>query len=302
MNLRVDCRSAHGHRITLFHARIYDQRDRDVSIRRYGRDCGREVAHAKRKFETPAAKKQRPGLTKAFTSFRGKTLDQQREIRRLERQDSGYSTGEDDEEEEEEIHFSSSGKPSKATNSCNLEFANYAHVDLTRKGGKQHKKYEFEYWGRSYAWKRTLPSSSDDSASYDLVNNTTGNTVARIRPDPTSELISGFVRPCTLQFRDSPDDPILSARCDVYDVIVTTAIMTLIDDTIKRRYNKKRVVQLTLPGAGRSLNMEYVGPKKFIDQMFAGVTGGAGNNGARRPSLARSLSTSMRLKGHKGRS
>lgn len=218
MNLRVDCRSSHGHRITLFHARIYDQRDRDVSIRRYGRDCGREVAHAKRKFEKPAAKKQRPALTKAFTSFRGKTLDQQREIRHLERQDSGYSTASDEDSEVDEINFSSStGKPSKATNIVNLEFANYAHVDLTRKGGKQHKKYEFEYWGRSYAWKRTLPSSSDDSASYNLINNSTGNTVARIRPDPTAELISGFVRPCTLVFRDSVEDPIESERCDVYE-------------------------------------------------------------------------------------
>ena len=43
------------------------------------------------------------------------------------------------------------------------------------------------------------------------------------------------------------------------------------DDCLKRKYHKKRSVQLVLPITGKmplNLNMEYVGPKRFIDEMF----------------------------------
>lgn len=80
-----------------------------------------------------------------------------------------------------------------------------------------------------------------------------------------------------------------------HSVMVSTALMTLIDDTVKRRYNKKRVVQLSLPGAGKSLNMEYIGPKKFLDEMFGNRIN---DSNGRRPSLVRSLSTSMKMKGY----
>lgn len=210
MNLRVDIKGMHGHRVTLFHARIYDLRDRDVSIRRYGRDCGREVAHAKRRFEKPSPQKRRPALTKAFTTFRGKN---ENPLKSIQRQDSGYSSAWDEEDEEEfEVRDAKGGK---ATNSCSLEFANYAHVDLTRRGGKANKKYDFEYWGSSYSWKRTL--GEDDIVSYGLVNNNTGSTVARMSPDPDGRIIEGFIRPYSLFFKDCKQDPVSSARCDVYE-------------------------------------------------------------------------------------
>ncbi|KAG0122685.1 hypothetical protein HOY82DRAFT_619832 [Tuber indicum] len=67
MNLRVDTNVAAvgdvGKNVTLFHLRMYDLRTRDFSLRRYGRDCGREVAHIKRKTIKPAP--QRPILQRS---------------------------------------------------------------------------------------------------------------------------------------------------------------------------------------------------------------------------------------------
>lgn len=277
MNVRVDCeaptRREQNRRITLFHMRMYDLRDRDFSVRRYGRDCGREVAHVKRKFVAPP---QRPTLRKALSSLRGKQQHEEHEFRRLERADSGYASNFDDEEEaEHEAAPTPSSAQPKATNTCALEFSNYAHVELTRRGAKSGKKYEFEYWGKSYSWRRTIKGAGmNEDVSYHLVNNASGAVVAEILPDmldattlAMEEAKGGFVPPCSMFINDSPADPVNSQNADVADVIVTTGLVALVDDSIKRKYQRKRTVQLVLP-TSKALNMEYVGPKRFIDEMF----------------------------------
>ncbi|KAF8248360.1 hypothetical protein K440DRAFT_548501 [Wilcoxina mikolae CBS 423.85] len=287
MNIRVDCKAPATkrdpeRRITLFHVRMYDLRDRDFSVRRYGRECGREVAHVKRKVikSTHRPTLQR-SVSKAFNSFRKHSSASDDEFKRVERTDSGYKSGFED--DEEDIEPTTPGR-SKATNTCTLEFSNYAHVDLTRRGVKSSKKYDFEYWGKSYSWKRTVVGSD---VSYHLVNNATNNVVAHIRPDPLTpemavieEAKGGFVPPCSLHINDSEADPVNSNNADVADVIVTTGLIALIDDCIKRKYKSKRTIQLVLPTTGKTplkMNMEYVGPKRFIDEMFH-----------RRPILSRS--------------
>ena len=44
----------------------------------------------------------------------------------------------------------------------------------------------------------------------------------------------------------------------------------LADDCIKRKYHQKKTVHLVLPTATnmRKMNMEYVGPKRFLEEVF----------------------------------
>lgn len=47
--------------------------------------------------------------------------------------------------------------------------------------------------------------------------------------------------------------------------------MALVDDCIKRRFHSKQSTQLHIPlmrSASLKMNMEYVGPKRLIDEMF----------------------------------
>lgn len=283
MNIRVDTEVKDKHsskNITLFHLRMYDLQKREFSLRRYGRDCGREVAHTHQKVEKVSTLK-RPGLqrsvSRALQSFRGKS-EQEKQMT-LNRQDSGYGSSFDDDDEEgvserpKSRDGSEEGKPSSA---ITLEFSNYAHVQVNRKGTKGSRKYDFEYWGKNYSWKRMMrkhPASGEDEISYSLLNNGTGNIVASIVPDvahSVDEEGGEFVPPYTFQFKESTQDPI-QCSADVADVIMATGLMALVDDCIKRKYRAKKVVQLNIPLPMTShlkMNMEYVGPKRLIDEVF----------------------------------
>ncbi|PWW71572.1 hypothetical protein C7212DRAFT_234091 [Tuber magnatum] len=251
------------------------------------------VAHIKRKTikPTPQRPKLQHSVSKALHSFRGKT--EAEPVVKLNRQDSGYSSSGFDEEVEEE-ELKSPSEATQNTNICTLEFSNYAHVDLTRRGGKGSKKYDFEYWGKSYSWKRVVkqvgPHAGAEEISYQLANNSTGNVVAHIMPDALSptearaeEAKGGLVPPCSFWLRDSSQDPIVSCLADVADVIMATGLTALVDDCIKRRFHKKKTVQLVLPMPmiknPMKMNLEYVGPKRLIDEVFN-----------RRPTLSRSNS------------
>lgn len=54
-------------------------------------------------------------------------------------------------------------------------------------------------------------------------------------------------------------------------MIVATGLIALVDDCIKSRWHQKKSVQLKLPVPMKSplkMNMEYVGPKRLIDEVF----------------------------------
>ncbi|KAL7275303.1 hypothetical protein RUND412_001764 [Rhizina undulata] len=293
MNVRVDINATKegekARNITLFHLRMYDLRNRDFSLRRYGRDCGREVAHIKQKVNkaTPTRPTLQRSVSRALQSFRGRSEAEQQ--LKFIRRDSGYSSGLDDDEEEVAPQKPES---TSSTNTCTLEFSNYAHVDLSRRGGKTSKKYDFEYWGKSYSWKRVIRKAGThgEETSFQLVNNASNNIVAFIIPDPLSpaeaaaeEAKGGFIPPSSLWLRESVQDPIIGLA-DVADVIIATGLTAMVDDCIKRKFHKKKFVQLTLPmpmvKSPLKMNMEYVGPKRLIDEVFN-----------RRPSLTRSPSS-----------
>ena len=54
-------------------------------------------------------------------------------------------------------------------------------------------------------------------------------------------------------------------------IIMASGLITLVDDCIKRRWHHKNRVQTTVPSLMRSplrLNMEYIGPKRLLDEVF----------------------------------
>lgn len=287
MNIRVDTnlneRGGMPQLITIFHLRMYDLQKREFSLRRYGRDCGREVAHTHQK--KPETLK-RPGLqrsvSKAFQSFRSKSPEVEKPQAGIVRQDSGYGSSLEDEDGDchAEKQCQQQRKETETTTQCNaiaMEFSNYAHVCITRKGTRATRKYDFEYWGKNYSWKRLIrknPATAEDEISYQLVNNASDNIVAVILPDPVSpmtETINGeFVPPCSFYLKDSLADPI-NGPADVADVIMTTGLMALVDDCIKRKFRQRKMVQLNIPlpmTPNKRVNLEYVGPKRLIDEVF----------------------------------
>lgn len=199
----------------------------------------------------------------------------------IKRQDSGYGSHDDDDHEDEVSSFMSPGKKSNAssisipTNTTKLEFSNYALVDVCRRGGKNHKRYEFEYWGSTYSWKRVSnKDSAGKSISYHLIKDDTGLAIAHIVPELRSaaqiraeEEAGGWVPPCSMWISD---EKALSALTDVADVIIATGLIALVDDCIKRHFNPeskpKHKRQISVPLT--PLKMEYVGPKALVEHVF----------------------------------
>lgn len=218
MNLRVDTevRSSDGNRVdlTLFHLRMHDLKNRQFSFRRYCRESGREVCHSSRRY-TPAGAARSPGLQRsmsnALSSLRSKSESKSSMNSSLKRSDSGYgSLFEEDFDRPGASHKSRSSLP-LPTNTTHLEFSNYAHIDIKRRGTKSSKRYEFEYWGTSYEWRRVERKTGNvKEVSYHLVDAETSQTIAHIVPDVLTaaelsleEAKGGWIPPCSLWISDS---------------------------------------------------------------------------------------------------
>jgi len=236
MNLRVDTEVTeyqYKTQVQLFHLRMHDLKARQFSLRRYCRESGREVCHSSRRYAKPAS--ERPGIQRsvsnALANFRGKS-----EFKRTNsggspkhnptRQDSGYASNSDEDEDEDDDvdSFMSSESKSKSTaiptNTTKLEFSNYAQVDVKHRGVKSNKRYEFEYWGSNYTWKRvSKKGSTGKSISFHLIKDDSGPPIAHIVPELRShsqiraeEEAGGWVPPCSMWISD---EKVLSALTDV---------------------------------------------------------------------------------------
>jgi hypothetical protein len=222
MNLRVDTQvEESGHRkqsYTLFHLRMQDLRTREFSLRRYCRESGREVCHSIRKYQKAPTDKK-PVLQRASTALASlvKTDSRPSTSSGLKRSDSGYESVPGMLEEEhgearpKSVGYSSKGRALIPTNTIKLEFSNYAHLDVKRRGAKSYKKYAFEYWGYDYSWKRIVKKEQDrDTISYYLVRDDNDEEpLAHICPVRlTAEEIheeqarGGWVPPCYMRITD----------------------------------------------------------------------------------------------------
>lgn len=242
MNLRVDTQvEERGHRkqsYTLFHLRMQDLRTREFSLRRYCRDSGREVCHSIRKYQKPPSDKP-PVLQRASTALASLVKSESRPSTSagLKRSDSGYESvrgsvdEEDDDDDDDDLPAESrpksvgysKGRALMPTNTLKLEFSNYAHLDVKRRGAKSSKRYEFEHWGRNYAWKRIVKKEAQrdqESVSYYLVRDERDSEpLAHICPVRLTQeeaheeaARGGWVPPCYMRITD---ERILHAQTDI---------------------------------------------------------------------------------------
>ncbi|KAI9839171.1 MAG: hypothetical protein M1819_003164 [Sarea resinae] len=279
MNLRVDTEvpisKGRNQDITLFHLRMHDLKEREFSLRRYCRDSGREVCHTAQKYQRPAVK--RPSLHRsvsyALASLRSKSENKTTTLSSLKRQDSGYDSMSEEEDESKPKSKPMSVSP---TNTIKLEFSNYAQVDVKRRGTKISRHYDFEYWGYNYTWKRETRKDGDfEEVSFHLIRGGTAKSIAHIVPEPLTPAQAreesakgGWVPPCSMWISD-PE--VFGGLTDVADIIVATGLVSLVDDSIKRRFQQKRSLQLVLPVPMKTpfkKNVDYIGPKRLIDEVF----------------------------------
>ncbi|EME44071.1 hypothetical protein DOTSEDRAFT_71767 [Dothistroma septosporum NZE10] len=283
MNLRVDTEvTVHGGRrcdMTLFHLRMHDLRDREFSLRRYCRDSGREVCHSSRRQQNSAAPKRpsfQRSLSNALSSMRPKSEQRSPTMASLKRNDSGYesvhSSIDMDRDEYVQTSYSSmTTQQAVERNIVKLEFSNYAQLDVRRAGNKANKRYEFEYWGTHYAWRRVVKKDNPlKQFSYHLVKSGREDVLAYIIPSPLTpgqaeeeQSKGGWIPPCSMWIAD---DSIVGGQKDVADVVIATGLMALVDDNIKARFHVRDSKQLLIPKL--QTGMEYIGPKRLINEMF----------------------------------
>jgi hypothetical protein len=143
----------------------------------------------------------------------------------LKRNDSGYGSLNSSVDVEREAGPGSASstppkQPAVDSNLIKLEFSNYAQMDIRRRGAKGSKRYEFEYWGTSYAWRRHVRKSGDSEIlSYLLTKAGSERTLAHIIPARLSrhealeeQKLGGWVPPCTFWISD---DSIVRAQKDI---------------------------------------------------------------------------------------
>ncbi|GLA53068.1 hypothetical protein AnigIFM63604_010155 [Aspergillus niger] len=285
MNLRVDTmvpqRGGYQQDVTLFHLRMYDLFTRKCSFRRYCRDSGREVCHSERRPVASSSDRHpvfRRSWGSVLASLRpGSSGHGSLPSHEHKRQDSGYRSAEDDDESFEDKpsdHRGGWDRHFVLTDSTLLEFSNYAHVELRRRGAGLSKRYEFEYWSTRYQWRRECRKEGDlRELSYHLVNTRTSKTVAHIVPEiltpmeaAEEEKKGGWVPPSSMWISDPS---VYEKMPDVADVFVATGLVSLVDDCIRRRWHTKRHTQFIQPMRSTlSKSIELMGPRRFLDEVF----------------------------------
>ncbi|KAI1083575.1 hypothetical protein F5B20DRAFT_411326 [Whalleya microplaca] len=285
MNLRVDTVVSGRRRKTvqLFHLRMYDLNKREFSLRRYCRDSGREVCNSKRKYIEPACA-SRPTSQRSMSNAM-KNFTKRPQLARVPTGGSMFSArsrpgtsgsaaaADDDVADTFACTDKKQKTPPLATDTIKLEFSNYARVDVRRRGNKSSKRYEFEWWGHNYSWKR-VSDKLTGSVSFHLLRDGNINApVAHIVPETRSpnqvaidEQAGGWVPPCHMWISD---ESILDAVTDVADVIVSTGLMSLVDNCVKERWQTKKIHRIGLPLTSKTLDVEVISPRAFVQQMFA---------------------------------
>ncbi|KIY00876.1 uncharacterized protein Z520_03542 [Fonsecaea multimorphosa CBS 102226] len=246
LNLRIDTEltisKGHKLKLTLFHLRMYDLAERQFSLRRYQRQSGREVCNSKRKYLKPVAERpssstsspRRRSFTSTLAKLNLRTLKSKprpkpaQEIR-------GEESDEDFSSFAEQVDV----KATIPTDTIKIEFSNYAQVELERsKTGDS--KYEFEYWGERYSWRRNIYRDESELVfSFELITLSSGVCIAHITPDKLSRrqsrqeaALGGWIPPCSLRLTEK------DISNDLGDVIMATGLMTLVDDCIKRHWDE----------------------------------------------------------------
>lgn len=217
LNLRIDTQvgTSQGDRrkVTLFHLRMHNLQEREFSLRRHCRDSGREVCHSSRKHAQHIAQR-RPSLQryleKALVSFRAKPdkpLGSREDDLWLCKWDNVHEHEDWQQAPAETCH----PKSTPTTSATTLQFSNYAHIEIKRRGAGNSRRYEFEYWGQPYTWKLIENKHGClREISYHLTRGSGGQVLARILPVRLDVVESreedgkgSWVPPCCMYISDS---------------------------------------------------------------------------------------------------
>lgn len=297
MNLRVDTvvpmNAGRRHlTIQLFHLRMHDLARREFSFRRYCRDSGREVCNAKREYAASSASSvtaASPTLHRSMsTALRSVTIPFHRTNSAtssiFKRPGSSNGSGNSNLASSDGAsiwsgshHSIDSAETNAArpkpcltpTNRIKLEFSNYARVDVSRRGGRTNKRYEYDWWGHQYTWKRVIDDNLS-TVSYHLTRDGHGAPIAHIVPEMRSpnqklddEMAGAWVPPCYMWICDSS---ILEAVTDVADVIVATGLIALVDDSIKERWQAKKPSHKAI--RPRTTDSHSTSPREMVHNLF----------------------------------
>lgn len=225
MNLRVDTmvphRAGYQQDVILFHLRMYDLFTRKFSFRRYCRESGREVCHSERRAISSNCDKPAM-LQRSWSSVLASLRPGSSGLGPLSGAHHKRRGSEQNNVFEEDVNGSRSGidRPATLADSIMMEFSNYAHVELKRRGAGMTKRYEYEYWGTKYQWRHESRREGDlREVSYHLVNMRTSQKVAHIVPEILTpmeaideERKGGWIPPASMWISDT------SAYKNMHDV------------------------------------------------------------------------------------
>ncbi|KAH9826211.1 hypothetical protein Tdes44962_MAKER10062 [Teratosphaeria destructans] len=316
MNLRVDTEVVVHDRkcdMTLFHLRMHDLKNRAFSLRRYCRDSGREVCRSERKRTRPR-REQRPGLQRSLSNaLTNMTIRSRSEVRGatrrdLKRNDSGYGSF-------HSIDLTDVDRPRSVDDGAldlplddtvRLEFSNYAQVDVKRAGVKSNKRYDFEYWGVFYSWKRIARKDGPDTGfTYRLTKAGSDKPLAFIMPlsltplqNQEEQARGGWISPCSMWLAD---ESVILGRKDVVDAVVASGLMALVDDAIRTRFHPTKDTRTRTSAPKKHVSVDHVGPQRLIGEMFRRDSTGSHRSRpstGRRPSTCSRPSTSSRPSVH----
>ena len=302
----------------LYHLRMNDLASRNFSLRRYCRESGREVCHSVVK-KDKAKPNARPGLGRTVSNAiaslsRNNSWSSTRSSRSTKsvpsapkRQDSGYAShedfdcayesGPDEESEVEDMPEPEEEQPVGPTNTIKLEFSNYAQVDVRRKGASPNKKWELEYWGTSYEWRRSPAGNNDEGFQYHLYKVGGEKCIAYIKPisvpphqRQAERDIGAFVPASEFRILDMKT----LQHEDVADVIVASGIIALVDDCIRRaerakeagRAGMKRSVSFKV--GQDTVELKLVTPQKMMESWMRPKSRRGKEESLSRPGTAKS--------------
>ena len=226
MNLRVDTQLPHRPQrmVQLFHLRMYDLDARIFSLRRYCRDSGREVCRSKREYSTSSSE-GRQALQRSVSSV-FKSLGARHQFRRQGSTSTLFSLKSSHSDKrpgsslsmrsrKNDDHPPASSGPERETktretptSTIKLMFTNYASVEVLRRGGASApKRYDFEWWGRRYSWKRSYNENLNTTSFHLVCDGQHDIFLANIIPEARSpneitsdDIDGGWLPPCAMWF------------------------------------------------------------------------------------------------------
>lgn len=226
MNLRVDTQLPHRPQrfVQLFHLRMYDLEARVFSLRRYFRESGREVCRTKREYTTNSSD-GRQALQRSVSSV-FKSLGARHQFRRQHSTSTLFShkSAHSDKRSDSSLSMRSGKRDvcstasscaerepkgrETPTNTIKLMFTNYASVQVQKRGGgPAPKRYEFEWWGQRYSWKRSYNANLNTTSFHLVCGDQNDFFLANIVPEARSpnevvcdEMDGGWMPPCTMWF------------------------------------------------------------------------------------------------------